>query len=153
MLMDYDHTTVKAPYLVLVEHRPNRASLWHFRGLQPNVDSIPGDTAHSIEHFLIHYLRKTHDQFVIAGLMGCMTGYYLVAVDLSNFDQMSDLVAGALTAATEADAVPLADEVHCGQFRNHDLPGAQDLARRLLDQRAEWGSPGPDAQLIAPDAA
>jgi S-ribosylhomocysteine lyase len=154
MLRDYDHTTVKAPYLYCAEaDRPDGTTLWHYRTAQPNQECIPAATLHSFEHFLIYLLRALDDRIVIAAPMGCGTGFYIVASNLSDFYTMAELVANALESVLDAKHVPCADEVHCGNAAMHDLPGAQDLARRLLDQRDEWGSPGPDACLIAPEAA
>jgi S-ribosylhomocysteine lyase len=154
MIRDYDHTTVQAPYLYCAEDdRSDGLTLWHLRVTQPNQECIPPATAHSLEHVLIYRLRALDERMSIAAPMGCGTGYYIAAANLTDFDTMAHLIAEALTWAADADQVPWADEVRCGMAAMHDLAGVQDLARRLLDQRAAWGSPGPDARLISPEAS
>jgi S-ribosylhomocysteine lyase len=151
MLRDYDHRTVHAPYLALVERRHSGTCSWHLRVLQPNIERLPVEAVHSLEHALAYRLRTADERFVGAGPMGCGTGYYLTTSDLADFATTADLLADALTWISEAKTVPGADPIRCGNAADHDPEAMRKLAGYLLDHRDEWGSPGPDAQLISAD--
>jgi S-ribosylhomocysteine lyase len=150
---DLDHTTVQAPYLRLTETYPTPngdvIALWDMRIAQPNQNRVQSHAMHSIEHSLIYALRQSAPRVFLAAPMGCATGMYITAINITDYDEMEANLVEALTWLSKADAVPWADEVHCGMAADHDLAGAQEVAAELLSRRAEWRSPGPDAREIS----
>ena len=161
---DLNHKDVVPPYLRPNEKRTTSSGdavlMWHLRIAQPNakplasdysgsLDSLdrfgplPAEWIHSLEHFLLDHLLATTDSVISVGVMGCRTGLYIVVIEIEHFETMADLVAGALRTVATANAVPHADEVHCGWAAHHSLAGAQLVAAWLLEHRAEWADPGP----------
>lgn len=139
---DLDHKLMTPPSLALISTRPTPAgdqiAMWHLRISSPNIAHIPTEVVHSFEHFLIYTLAEASDSVIGAAPMGCQTGFYIFAVNLSAFELMADLVANALEAITRATEVPYANTTDCGWADNHSLNGAQDLAAWLLRHRDTW---------------
>jgi S-ribosylhomocysteine lyase len=157
-MADLDHTTVQAPYLRLNQTfaTPNGdlVALWDFRLTQPNQARVQPRAMHSTEHLLIYALREFHPRAFLAAPMGCGTGLYITAINITDYDEMETNLVDALTWLGQQKAVPWADEVHCGMARDHDLAGAQELAADLLARRDEWRDPGPNArELVAETTA
>lgn len=152
---DLDHTTVQAPYLRLNEVYPTPngdvVALWDFRLTQPNQARVDPHAMHSTEHAVICALRQFHPQVFLAAPMGCGTGLYVTAINVTDYDEMEANLAEALTWLGKQTSVPWADEFHCGMYRDHDLAGAQELAAGLLARRGEWRDPGPDARELPAD--
>jgi S-ribosylhomocysteine lyase len=152
-MAEFDHTTVQAPYLNLTETYPTPSgdvvALWHLRITQPNQSRVDARAMHSIEHALIYALRLFDPRAFLAAPMGCATGLYITAINVTDYDTMEASIAESLTWLGEQKAVPWADEVHCGMYRDHDLGGAQEVADALLARRDEWRDPGPNAREIS----
>ena len=151
-MADLDHRFMTPPSLRVTDQRgtPSGDStyLWDLRVAQPNVSHMAMPIVHSMEHFLGSYLRSASGQVIAVAPMGCQTGFYIATIGIGDFDQMSELLAGALASVADATAVPVADAIHCGWAENHTLAGAQELAAWLLRRRAEWRDPGKDAREI-----
>ena len=145
-MADIDHRFMAPPFLRIMEQRQSshggETYLWDLRIAQPNVTSIPMSTIHSIEHLLATQLRAASDAVVAVAPMGCQTGFYIVTVDLGDWDKMAMLIIGALQAVLAATEVPLANNVQCGWAQNHNLTGAQEVAAWLLHHSSEWQDPG-----------
>ncbi|TNC22276.1 S-ribosylhomocysteine lyase [Amycolatopsis alkalitolerans] len=136
------------PYLRLTDRRKTSANgdiyVWHLRIAQPNVSSITDQVMHSMEHFLGDYMCAAEPDVITVAPMGCRTGFY-IASTIEKFDDMSKLLADVLGSMLRATDVPHANVVQCGWAANHSLEGAQNIASWLLDRRADWADPGPDA--------
>ncbi|MBE5796631.1 MAG: S-ribosylhomocysteine lyase [Clostridiales bacterium] len=102
---------------------------WPNRG-----DYLPQAALHTIEHLVATYVRSTgrypedvsSDQVVYFGPMGCRTGFYLIVRDAVSRQQVIELVkaAFAFAASFEGD-IPGAKQIECGNYLEHDLPGAK----------------------------
>jgi S-ribosylhomocysteine lyase len=144
-MADLDHRFMRPPFLRVaqcVEHNGVSIYQWDLRLAQPNVSHLELATVHSLEHFLGVSLRQLNPQIVTVAPMGCITGFYITAIDIGEFEEMAALVAAALRDIERAAAVPLADVVHCGWAQNHHLIGAKNVAAWLLDRVQDWGQPG-----------
>jgi len=141
-MADIDHRFMTPPSLRVSERRRTPSGdevvQWDLRIAQPNVSHIAMPIIHSLEHFLGSYLRSNSDRITTVAPMGCQTGFYIGAIGISEFDEMAELLAGALEAVGTATEVPLANPVQCGWAENHTLDGAQRLAAWLLLRRDEW---------------
>ena len=154
-MADLVHTTVQAPYLRLNDTHSTPhgdvVALWDFRLTQPNQERVDPHVMHSIEHSLICALRQFHPRVFLAAPMGCGTGLYVTAINVTDYDEMEANLAEALTWLGKQTSVPWADEFHCGMASAHDLAGAQELAASLLARREVWRDPGPDARELPAD--
>ena len=107
---------------------------------RPNADQYLSATElHSVEHFLLEgFQRNLPDNFVSVGIMGCRTGFYLVFSNEGRATSISSALEDILTRMQNARAVPYARIDQCGDYRNHNLALAQDVAREVLESKATW---------------
>lgn len=108
----------------------------------PNAgDYLPTPAAHTIEHLFATYARNSgwSDRVVYVGPMGCRTGFYLLLRDSVSRAEVIRLVQDsfAFIAAFEG-AIPGATRPQCGNYREHDLPGAHEAAAALCETLKAW---------------
>ena len=91
-------------------------------------DYLPTPAAHTIEHLFATYARNSgwSDQVVYVGPMGCRTGFYLLVRDSVSHENAIKLVQDsfAFIAAYEGE-IPGTERWQCGNYLEHDLPGAK----------------------------
>lgn len=106
----------------------------------PNVgDYVAVPAMHTLEHLIATFVRSSDrsDEVVYFGPMGCRTGCYLILRDSVSAGDAIALVQDAFrfAAAFEGD-IPGAQKRECGNYLEHDLPGAKAEAAayvRVLD--------------------
>lgn len=91
-------------------------------------DYLAQGALHTLEHLVATYVRSSEwsDRVVYFGPMGCRTGFYLI---LRNAVSRADALrlttdAFAFAAAFEGE-IPGAKKRECGNYLEHDLPGAK----------------------------
>ena len=96
---------------------------------------------HSVEHMFATCIRnsKIADKVVYFGPMGCRTGFYLLLRDSVSRAEAIRLVQDsfAFIAACEGE-IPGATRTQCGNYREHDLPGAKAAAAALCVTLRDW---------------
>lgn len=137
-----DHTKVKAPYIRLVsttrgEHG-DIISKFDLRFTQPNLRFMEMTAVHALEHLLAVNIREYLDNVVDISPMGCQTGFYLLVLNLANEELVYSAVEKTLKQILEAEEVPAANELQCGNAASHSLSGAKKYAKDMLDRSAEW---------------
>jgi S-ribosylhomocysteine lyase len=140
---DIDHSLMAPPSLRITYMRHTTAGdgyVWDLRIAQPNVAHMPMAVIHSIEHFLGSILRESSPSVLAVAPMGCQTGFYIVTLGISDFNEISELIAAALRSILDATEVPLANTTQCGWAENHSLAGAKSVAGWLLSRRREWSN-------------
>jgi S-ribosylhomocysteine lyase len=107
---------------------------------RPNTgDCLPMDTLHSLEHFLLEgFGRLLPGNFISVGVMGCQTGFYLVLLNEGRASLICDVLDTLLVELMDARDVPYARVDQCGNHRNHDLAGAQRIARDMIEKKPSW---------------
>lgn len=137
-----DHTKVKAPYIrlagVVTGAHGDEIRKYDIRFCQPNKEHMDMPSLHSLEHMMAEFSRNHSEQIVDISPMGCQTGYYLSLVNHHDFDEVLELVEKTLQDVLVATEVPACNEVQCGWAASHNLDGAKDIAKAMLDRRDEW---------------
>ena len=116
---------------------------YDIRMIKPNSPPyLTLNAAHSFEHLFATYVRNSpqSDQVVYVGPMGCMTGFYFLTRDSLPKQEALDLFREALDFIAHYEgAIPGAEKsAECGNYKAHDLPGAQALARDMQAVLADW---------------
>ena len=114
---------------------------YDIRMKKPNVPPfLPTASMHTIEHLFATISRNSEyeHKIIYFGPMGCRTGFYLI---LSGEYQSRDILPlmkemFAFIAGYEGD-VPGASARDCGNYLDMNLPMANYLARKYLDEVLE----------------
>lgn len=141
---EMDHRRLKAPTVKLRSAR--RAEVGDaiycvdLRVRRPNAEQFLTTTElHSVEHFLLEgFSRHLSENFVSVGIMGCQTGFYLVFSNEGHAETICTVLERILRDMQQATAVPYANIEQCGNWRNHSVTDAQNVAREILAQREHW---------------
>ncbi len=141
---ELDHSLLKAPSVKLRAATPcgHGDALFSvdLRARRPNAGAYLSSTElHSMEHFLLAgFRRHLAAQFVSVGIMGCQTGFYLIFLNEGRAGRICGMLEDILTHVQTATAVPYARIDQCGNFRNHSLGLARQVAREVLEARSTW---------------
>ena len=111
------------------------------RCVRPNVPPfLPTAAMHTVEHLFATYVRNSplREHIVYFGPMGCRTGFYFLTRGVSH-EQAIALTqeAWAFIAAFEGE-IPGVSEEECGNYREHDLQGARDVAHKMTAVLQGW---------------
>ncbi|TAN07576.1 MAG: S-ribosylhomocysteine lyase [Rhodanobacteraceae bacterium] len=141
---ELDHRRLKAPCVKLRSARRGPAGdtvyCIDLRLRHPNAGQCLSSTElHSLEHFLLEgFQRLLPGHFIGLGVMGCQTGFYLTLLNEGRREAIEGTLEAILRGVLQASAVPYARVDQCGNYRNHDLGRAQQIAREVLAHRATW---------------
>lgn len=131
-----DHTKVKAPYVRLAGRKllgGGMVEKYDLRLAQPNREALTTGALHTLEHLLAGYLRDHLEGVIDLSPMGCRTGFYLVVEGPLEEDQVLVALERALRdILLHEGPVPGASFRECGNYRDHDLPGAKAWAEKVL---------------------
>jgi S-ribosylhomocysteine lyase len=140
---EIDHRLLKAPRVKLRSYKNgNNGDVVYcvdLRVTKPNTAFMPIIEMHSLEHFLLEGFQKyLPENFISIGLMGCQTGFYLVLLNEGRAEKICGIYANILEDILTAEKVPYTSIQECGNYRNHDLGPAQNAARSILAEKANW---------------
>ena len=118
---------------------------WDIRMKKPNQgDYLTTAAAHTLEHLFATYARNSafSDQIIYVGPMGCRTGFYFLTRDAMSGEQAIALVREcfAFIAAFEGK-IPGSERKECGNYLEHDLPGAKAVAADMCQVLEHWTEP------------
>ncbi len=115
----------------------NPVTTYDIRVTKPNVEpAIDVAAMHSLEHLIATYLRNDpdwKDEVIYWGPMGCLTGFYLIMKGSRDPREIHDLLVRAFKSVEEAEDVPGAQAVNCGNYLMHNLIMAKWHARKFAD--------------------
>ncbi len=124
---ELDHRLLNVPSIKLRIRRPNAG------------EYLTATELHSLEHFLLAGLRgHLPGHFLSVGIMGCRTGFYLLFLNQGGAQRICKVLEDILIEVRNATAVPYARIEQCGDYRNHSLELAQNVAREVLEARSTW---------------
>ena len=98
-------------------------------------DYLAQKPLHTLEHLIATYVRSSpwSDSVVYFGPMGCRTGFYMILRDSVSKADASGLPREAFAFAADFEGdIPGAARVECGNYLEHDLPGARAEAKAYL---------------------
>jgi|SRR5699024_3465006 len=137
-----DHTKVKAPYVRLASVTQGDVGdmvyKYDIRFKQPNREHMEMPALHSIEHLMAEKIRNHMDEVLDIGPMGCQTGFYLTLLNHDDYGEVLHVLEKTLQDVLKAEEVPACNEVQCGWAASHSLEGAKNIARDMLNEKAEW---------------
>lgn len=102
---------------------------------RPNREPVVDVAAmHSLEHIIATYLRNDphwKDEVIYWGPMGCLTGFYLILKGNREPQEIFELVLEAFKSVSDAQEVPGATPVNCGNYLMHNLDMAKWYAQEF----------------------
>ncbi len=108
---------------------------YDIRMKKPNAgDYLNNGAMHTFEHLFATYARNSalSDQVVYVGPMGCRTGFYLLVRDTVSNEQAIALVQETFRFIEGFEGeIPGSKREECGNYLEHDLPGAKEVARDM----------------------
>lgn len=118
---------------------------YDIRMVKPNGGVyLPNPAIHTFEHLFATYVRNSafSDQIIYVGPMGCRTGFYFLTRDAMSGEQAIALVREcfAFIAAFEGK-IPGSERKECGNYLEHDLPGAKAVAANMCQVLEHWTEP------------
>ena len=130
-----DHTLVKAPFVRragIEERNGVRISKFDLRLLQPNQEEMPTGAVHTMEHFIAGFMRDKLDGVIDISPMGCRTGFYMVTWGEPGIKDVIGALTYSLEKIIEQEEVPAANELQCGNYKDHSLFQAKEYAKHVL---------------------
>lgn len=109
--------------------------------LPNNNDFLPNGAMHSFEHLFATFARNTEhkDKIVYVGPMGCRTGFYFLVRDSLSHTQALKLFQDSLAFIKEFEGkIPGTNKEECGNYLEHDLQGAKDIAVDMFEVLKDW---------------
>ena len=109
---------------------------YDIRMKKPNGgDYLGAGELHTFEHLFATYARNSSvsGSVIYVGPMGCRTGFYLLVTDDVSHEKAIGLVKESLRFIAEFEGeIPGSHREECGNYLEHDLPGAKRTAREML---------------------
>ena len=101
---------------------------------------LSNPSMHTIEHLFATYARNTEhaDHVVYVGPMGCRTGFYFITRNLPH-ETAIEIVRQSMEFVKDFEGeIPGATEPECGNYLEHDLPGAVHTASVYYQMIKDW---------------
>lgn len=115
---------------------------YDIRMKRPNMgDYLPYAAMHTFEHLFATYARNSQwqDSVIYVGPMGCRTGFYFLLRDDVSGEDAIRLVQESFAFIKDFEGeIPGAKRKECGNYLEHDLPGARDVAADMCEVLAGW---------------
>lgn len=108
----------------------------------PNMgDYLTNGAMHTFEHLFATYARNSalSDQVIYVGPMGCRTGFYFLLRDGVSREEALKLVQESFAFIAQFEGkIPGSERIECGNYLEHDLPGAKAVAADMLTVLESW---------------
>ena len=115
---------------------------YDLRMKKPNQgDYLSNGALHTFEHLFATYARNSSlsDNVIYVGPMGCRTGFYFLLRDKVPADDALNLVRDSFRfIAGFSGEIPGSKRNECGNYLEHDLAGAKDVAEDMLSVLENW---------------
>ncbi len=115
---------------------------YDIRMKKPNQgDYLSNGALHTFEHLFATYSRNSRysQDVVYVGPMGCRTGFYFLLRDTISKQEAFHLVRDSFRFIAEFEGeIPGSKRWECGNYLEHDLPGAKAVAEDMLKVLENW---------------
>lgn len=115
---------------------------YDIRMKKPNGgDYLSNGALHTFEHLFATYARNSRfsGSVIYVGPMGCRTGFYFLLRDSVSQEDAIALVQESFAFLRDFEGeIPGSKRWECGNYREHDLPGAKAVAADMLQVLAGW---------------
>lgn len=114
---------------------------YDIRMRKPNVPPyLANPILHTIEHLFATFARNSEwkDQVIYFGPMGCRTGFYLLLRSMDPQDAIRLIIDTFQQISVYSGPIPGAAASECGNYLEHDLPGAVHEAKKFLPVIQNW---------------
>ncbi len=113
-----------------------KVTTYDIRLKRPNAEpAIDVAAMHSLEHLIATFLRNDSvwkNEVIYWGPMGCLTGFYLILKGNRSPREIFDLLLRAFKSVDDAQTVPGAAPVNCGNYLMHNLGMAKWYAAEFV---------------------
>ena len=120
------------------------AVTYDIRMKKPNGgDYLSNGALHTFEHLFATYVRnsKYSDSVIYVGPMGCRTGFYMVLRDCVSEEEVIELVKSCFRFISDfTGEIPGSKRKECGNYLEHDLAGAKEVALDMLSVLKDWNT-------------
>lgn len=118
---------------------------YDIRMVKPNCGHyISNPALHTFEHLFATYVRNGaySDDIVYVGPMGCRTGFYFLTRDSLDPAQAIALVQECFAFIRDFEGkIPGSERKECGNYLEHDLPAAKEVADNMCQVLKDWTVP------------
>lgn len=115
---------------------------YDIRMKKPNQgDYLSNGALHTFEHLFATYARNSRysQDVVYVGPMGCRTGFYFLLRDTVSRQEALELVRESFQFIADFEGgIPGGRRWECGNYLEHDLPGAKAVAADMLEVLKDW---------------
>lgn len=115
---------------------------YDIRLVRPNCPPyLPNPVLHTIEHLFATFARNSafSDHVIYFGPMGCRTGFYFLVSGMEHQDVIALIQDIFRRISVFSEPVPgAACSAECGNYLEHDLPGAREWAAAFVPVIAAW---------------
>ena len=104
-------------------------------------DYLQMSSAHTLEHLFATYARnsKFGEHVIYVGPMGCRTGFYFLVRDKMSHEEAIALVKESMAFARDFEGeIPGNKKEECGNYLDHDLPGAKKIGGEMATVLENW---------------
>ena len=110
----------------------------------PNMgDYLNNGAMHTFEHLFATYARNSalSEQVIYVGPMGGRTGFYFLLRDSVSREEALKLVQESFAFIAQFEGkIPGSERIECGNYLEHDLPGAKAVAEDMLQVLENWSA-------------
>ncbi len=109
---------------------------------KPNAgDYLKNPAMHTFEHLFATFVRNTDyaPNIIYVGPMGCRTGFYLLVRDAISHQDAINLLKETFEFVKNFNGeIPGSKKEECGNYLDHDLSGAKELAVDMANVLENW---------------
>ncbi|NLK62976.1 MAG: S-ribosylhomocysteine lyase [Fusobacteria bacterium] len=132
-----DHKTMRAPQVrkakVIKRESGEIVEVYDLRFKKPNTTYMNTKAVHTLEHFLATFLREKLPDIIDVSPMGCRTGFYMTLFGSYDEREIEEYLIYSLNKILEAEKIPGSNEEECGNFEDHSLEEAKEVAKEIIE--------------------